>query len=384
MSSPGEDSHLDEEEDILSEEASDDNEDNISLDDAGSDSDLDDDSLDSDIDEEGDHSKVVLTFNAPEEDNNEIDQNVEIPEPIKMDSQIADFCCHPKENIVAVGSIYGPVVLHRYATADTGNKEVITFDHHKKNCRTVRFSNSGEHLFTGANYQSIYVVDLQSNSIFREFIRPGGSPVYTILPIDDYIMASGEEDGEVVLWDFRMQAPIETFQDCEDYISSLTINSEKKILLATSGDGILTTYNVRAKKLVMQSEDFDCDLLCAGIFKKGQKVVVGAGDGSLNIFNWGEFGNISDRFPGHPQAVDSMVVLSDDVIVTGCEDGKIRAVQLFPNRFLGVLGSHNGFTVEKLSLTFDKSMVASASHDCIVKFWDLSGIESLKEEDVNL
>ncbi|KAG8197965.1 hypothetical protein JTE90_020340 [Oedothorax gibbosus] len=73
MSFLGENSHLDEEEDILSEEASDDNEDNISLDDAGSDSDLDDDSLDSDIDE-GDHSKGVLAFNAPEEDNNEIEQ----------------------------------------------------------------------------------------------------------------------------------------------------------------------------------------------------------------------------------------------------------------------------------------------------------------------
>ncbi|KAG8173597.1 hypothetical protein JTE90_002771 [Oedothorax gibbosus] len=185
MSFLGEDSHLDEEEDILSEEASDENEDNISLDDAGSDSDLDDDSLDSDIDE-GDHSKGVLTFNALEEDNNEIEHNVE---PIKVDSQIADFCCHPKENIVAVGSINGPAVLHRYAPADTGNKEVNTFDHHKKNCPAVRFSNSGEHLFTGAKDNSIYVVDLQSNSIFRKFGRPDGSPVYTILPIDDYIMA---------------------------------------------------------------------------------------------------------------------------------------------------------------------------------------------------
>ncbi|KAG8197954.1 hypothetical protein JTE90_020329 [Oedothorax gibbosus] len=195
MSSPGEDSHLDEEEDILSKEASDDNEDNISSDDAGSDSDLDDDSLDLDIGE-GDHSKGVLTFNAPEEDNYEIEQNVEIPEHIKVQSHIADCCCHPKEDIVAVGSINGPVVLHRYATADTDNKEVIMFDHHKKNCRAVRFSNSGEHLFTGAKDNSIYVVDLQSNSIFRQFGRPDGSPVYTILPIDDYIMASGEEDGE--------------------------------------------------------------------------------------------------------------------------------------------------------------------------------------------
>lgn len=337
----------------------------------------DDESLDSDLDDAEEHSGE-----GPEEDKDEIEQHVEVPKPIDFDSAIADISCHPKRNIVAVGTIDGPVYLHTYATSDTGNKEVISFEHHKKNLRVARFSNSGDHLFTGANDGTICVVDLQTNSIYRKFAREGGSPIYSLLPIDDYLMASGEDDGQVVLWDFRMQAPIQCFEDCEDYISSLTINTEKKILIATSGDGVMSAYNVRGKKLVMQSEEFDCDLLCSGIFKRGSKLVVGAGDGSLNIFNWGEFGNISDRFPGHPQGVNCLSVLSDDIICTGCEDGKIRAVQLFPNRFLGVLGSHHGFAVEKLAPTFDSSLIVSCSHDQKIQFWDLSGIEYLKNEDV--
>ena len=56
----------------------------------------------------------------------------------------------------------------------------------------------------------------------------------------------------------------------------------------------------------------------------GEKVVCGMGDGVLNIFNWGQWGNISDRFPGHPLSVDCMLALTDDIICTGSMDGCIR------------------------------------------------------------
>ena len=63
-------------------------------------------------------------------------------------------------------------------------------------------------------------------------------------------------------------------------------------------------------------------------FKREGKVVCGTGDGVLNIFNWGEWGNISDRFPGHPMSVDCMVQVTEDIICTGSIDGIIRLVFL--------------------------------------------------------
>jgi hypothetical protein len=43
----------------------------------------------------------------------------------------------------------------------------------------------------------------------------------------------------------------------------------------------------------------------------------------------------SDQYPGHPDAVNSMVAATDNVLITACEDGIIRAVHLFPHRFIG-------------------------------------------------
>ena len=55
-----------------------------------------------------------------------------------------------------------------------------------------------------------------------------------------------------------------------------------------------------------------------------RQVLCGTGDGILNLFSWGEWGDISDRFPGHPLSIDSCVAVSDNVVCTGSMDGIIR------------------------------------------------------------
>ena len=44
------------------------------------------------------------------------------------------------------------------------------------------------------------------------------------------------------------------------------------------------------------------------------------------LYHWGLWGDITDRFPGHPGSVDALLALSDDVLCTGCTDGRLRYV----------------------------------------------------------
>merc|ERR1739838_473327 len=76
--------------------------------------------------------------------------------------------------------------------------------------------------------------------------------------------------------------------------------------------------------------------------------------------------------------VNAMVAITDNVIITGCEDGNLRAVHLFPHRFLGVVGQHEQeFPVERLDVNTSGEIIASTSHDNRVKFWNVAYLEKM-------
>lgn len=56
-------------------------------------------------------------------------------------------------------------------------------------------------------------------------------------------------------------------KECEEFISDMTIDKNHKLLLATSGEGTLTVFNIRQKKLLLQSELFDSEMLSLAIVK---------------------------------------------------------------------------------------------------------------------
>lgn len=64
--------------------------------------------------------------------------------------------------------------------------------------------------------------------------------------------------------------------------------------------------------------------------KNDRKIICGTGEGVINIFNYDQYGNISDRFPGHPSSIDCFLALSNNVVLTGCFDGNIR----YENKYL--------------------------------------------------
>ena len=55
----------------------------------------------------------------------------------------------------------------------------------------------------------------------------------------------------------------------------------------------------------------------------------------------------------------------------------LRAVHILPNRFVGTIGEHDDFPVERMRLSRDGDMLASCSHDQTIKFWDVRHLKTL-------
>eukprot|EP00741_Cyanophora_paradoxa_P004151 tig00000769_g4032.t1 len=283
---------------------------------------------------------------------------------------------HPTRNVCAVGLITGHVHIYEYA--ESGNKELASISSHRDSCRAVRFRHDGAGLYTASADRSIQYVDLAAGKSVGKMGKAHEAPITVLLQIDENMLTSGDDDGAIKLWDLRTQKCVLTYTENEDFIADMAYNADAKMLVAASGDGTLGVYHVRKYKLEAMSDNIEDELLSCALLKDGKKVVCGSQEGILQIWSWGDFGDVSDRFPGHPQSIDTIAKIDEDVICTGSSDGLIRVVSVHPNKLLGVVGEHGEFPIERVALSGDKRVLGSCSHDNTVKFWNIA---YLMEED---
>lgn len=138
----------------------------------------------------------------------------------------------------------------------------------------------------------------------------------------------------------------------------------------------------------MQSEPFDAGFQSVRFLGTRNKVVVGAEDGAINIFNVNEYGNISDRFPincsrrKHGEcSVDSIEVISNDLIVATGSDCKLRLVNMFPNRVLFEANEYES-SVETLAWNPDTELILSSETNVVFvhKVVSMEGEQVLDEK----
>eukprot|EP00281_Chroomonas_sp_CCMP1168_P027158 CAMPEP_0206248846 /NCGR_PEP_ID=MMETSP0047_2-20121206/20590_1 /ASSEMBLY_ACC=CAM_ASM_000192 /TAXON_ID=195065 /ORGANISM="Chroomonas mesostigmatica_cf, Strain CCMP1168" /LENGTH=366 /DNA_ID=CAMNT_0053674523 /DNA_START=51 /DNA_END=1151 /DNA_ORIENTATION=- len=294
----------------------------------------------------------------------------EAPEDIILSDQVMSLAFHPSKEVLAASTVDGKVELHGYSLE--GNKLLVSSSHHTDSCRALAFSDDGANLYTASADASIGAFDVAAMRPCGQLVNAHEAAVSCVLMLPGNFLASGDDNGVVKIWDLRQQKCCHTLNEHEDFISDMRLASDERTLVCTGGDGYLSVWNRRSGKLYAMSDQMEDEFLSCQIMKHGRKVVCGTQSGTLSIFSWGDWGDVSDRFPGHPESVECMVKVDEETLITCSEDGIIRIVSIQPNKLLGVIGEHEGYPVEHLAVSFDKKYLGSCSHDNTVKFWDVS------------
>ncbi|KAL0234987.1 hypothetical protein GEMRC1_001569 [Eukaryota sp. GEM-RC1] len=320
--------------------------------------------------------------------------------PIHSKQPIFDVQCHPSQPLLAVGVFGGIVRVFRYAAEPDTPQLVANLKPHKKSIRSLSFSADGTTLYTGSKDKAIKGISVGETKVAWKRIDAHSHCVCALQhlshtsnsfsnPEFSTLLASGDENGTIKIWDTRTPKNVKCFNDGADFISSFLWHPQSYTLLAGSGDGSLYSYDFRSASTTFStvSEDLGDEILSLSLLKNGSKLLAGTLGGDILIYDWNYFGDFSDKLVGHPDAVESIVKIDEDTVLTSSDDGIIRIVSVLPNQLLGVLGEHGQFPVERMSKSYDGQVLASTSHDNCVKLWDLSvfyedGDEEVMDEEV--
>lgn len=91
-------------------------------------------------------------------------------------------------------------------------------------------------------------------------------------------------------------------------------------------------------KLYALSDELDEDLTSVCLIKNDQFVACSTSEGAILFFKWDHFGDFKDRMIGHPNSIDTMIKYDENTLITGAEDGFVRAVSIYPNDIVATLG----------------------------------------------
>ncbi|KAJ9115735.1 hypothetical protein QFC24_006918 [Naganishia onofrii] len=295
---------------------------------------------------------------------------------IKLDNQPFDLAFHPSYPLVYTSLLTGEIKAFKYADEADGStgepshepEEVWSARPTKKCMRSLMVQSDGTRVWGCGKAGGIH------------------SAVNRIASCFGNLLATGDDDGLIKLWDQRQKETVREYNHHWEYISDFVFLDDKKQLVSTSGDGTVSVIDVRSNSTTpfAVSDDQEDELLSIVTIKGGAKHVVGTQLGVLSVFERQKGWQDSvDRILGHPASVEAMVALTDDIVATGSEDGMIRVMQVHPNKFLGVIATHGDFPIERMRIDRNSKWLGSVSHDDTLKLTDVSDLfeESDNEED---
>ncbi|KAF9101221.1 hypothetical protein BGX27_011562 [Mortierella sp. AM989] len=305
------------------------------------------------------------------------------PDTLTYKSTVFDFAFHPTQNIIATGLITGHINCVKYVPGSGNNESLWNVRPSKKSCRGLAFSHDGAGLFTVSKDGAIGALDVNTGNVLIKKPDAHDQPINAVKLLTENILATGDDSGTIKLWDVRTGSETMQYSDHDDFISDFDFDADSKTMVASSGQGTISVYDIRKSTMLAMSANQDDELLSICIVKDRRKVVVGSQEGVLNIYSWGDWGDCTDRFIGHPNSIDTICKIDEDTVATGSSDGIIRVIDILPNKFQGIVGEHEDFPIECIRLSHDKTYLASCSHDDTVRFWDVRYLTGEEEEDDN-
>lgn len=185
------------------------------------------------------------------------------PPDIFLKDHAMDIKFSPNANVIAVAEVTGIVRVYSYNDKETN--EQLTFNYHTDSCRSIDFSLDGNLIYTVSKDKSLAVI---TNGLMQGRITEAHpESIHLVKHLEDnHMLATGDDDGMIRIWDLRMASSGKKHAVCMEFtdhtgtIMGMDYKKDLNQLVTAAADGMLGVFDLRKNKLYAMSDHFEEDL----------------------------------------------------------------------------------------------------------------------------
>ncbi len=250
---------------------------------------------------------------------------------------------------------------------------------------SIAFSHKGKLFATGDGNNNIYISQIDYNKTVS--LPPGHSSwVWSItFSPDDLMLASGGEDGKIILWELEEFENLQDLQSIkpnflgqhEGRVWSVAFSPDGKMLASGGEDGKIFLWHIcdQTKTYCVLGEHTNrVDSL---VFDPSGNFLISVGsDGFIRVWNVANKTQIS-CFGDGLNRLRSVVFVESNMIVTGGDDGTVKIWNIESQQCLSETKNKQPKCIWSVAYNQKYKIIASSSDNGIIRLWNIDNNNQL-------
>ena len=232
-------------------------------------------------------------------------------------------------------------------------------------------------LLSGTNKNTIQLYNLNSDGNYNipEFSFKGHELwVNCLIKCSDDFFASGSNDAEIKIWDYKNKKLYKILKGHNDCILAMILLKDKKIC-SGSADLSLRIWDWELGICLFSFNGHEKWIKCLCQLDKEDVIISGADDMKIKI--WKKIGNnenninnewtVIKEYIGHRHSIRTLCKINEDTFASGSFDGSIKIWNLNENDFIQSLEGHKSYVISIIKIK--NGDLVSCSNDHTIKIW---------------